>query len=73
MGPGTLSVANTRPNTNGFQFFICTDKTQRLHGRHVVFGKVREGRNMREAVDHFRSKNGKTNRKITIADGGQIY
>ncbi|XP_038167176.1 peptidyl-prolyl cis-trans isomerase A-like [Arvicola amphibius] len=71
-GPGILSTANAGPNTNGSQFFICTTKTEWLFGKHVVFGKVKEGMNIVEAMEHFWSRNGKTSKKITISNCGQL-
>ncbi|KAG5216014.1 hypothetical protein JEQ12_001590 [Ovis aries] len=67
-----LSMANAGPNTNGSQFFICTAKTEWLDGKHMVFGKVKEGMNIVEGMERFGSRNRKTSKKITIADCGQI-
>ncbi|MDA7744513.1 peptidylprolyl isomerase [bacterium] len=71
-GPGTLSMANAGPNTNGSQFFICTIKTEWLDGAHVVFGNVTSGLDVVEAVEALGSRSGQTSKKIMIEDCGEL-
>eukprot|EP01084_Bolivina_argentea_P204439 349135_1 len=70
-GPGVLSMANSGPNTNGSQFFLCTIKTEWLDGKHVVFGKVTKGYDVVQKVETYGSKSGKTSQKIQIKKSGQ--
>ena len=43
-GRGSLAMANSGPNTNGSQFFICTaDLSGRLPKNYTLFGQVTKG------------------------------
>lgn len=49
---GSLSMANSGPDTNGSQFFITHLPTEWLNGKHTVFGRVLKGQ---EVVDRLRA------------------
>ncbi len=70
--PGTLSMANAGPGTNGSQFFICTAATPWLDGKHVVFGRVVDGDDVVAAMEAVGSSGGATSKTVTIADCGDL-
>lgn len=71
-GAGTLSMANSGPNSNGSQFFICTEKTEWLDGKHVVFGKVVKGLEIVRKMEGVGQESGKTKKRVVIEDCGEL-
>ena len=61
-----VAQANSGPNTNGSQFFLCTIQTAWLDGKHCVFGYVSKGMDVVKSVESAGSSSGSTSKSIKV-------
>ncbi len=55
---GTISMANSGPNTNGSQFFINVSNNNSLDTKHTVFGRVTSGMDVVTAIENTKTAPG---------------
>lgn len=67
-------MANCGEDTNGSQFFITTQATPHLDGKHVVFGKVIEGTEIIDKLNLIKTNSDdKPFDHVVISDCGEYY
>ncbi len=70
--PGLLSMANSGRNTNGSQFFVTTNPTPHLDGKHVVFGRVLQGMEVLGLIEDCGTPDGQVSQMVRIDNCGEI-
>jgi len=66
-------MANSGPNTNGSQFFICFGPTSHLDGKHTLYGRVISNYDFIEKIENNPSgAQDKPLKQVTVADCGEL-
>ena len=71
---GSLAMANSRPNTNGSQFFIVTkESTPWLDGKHTNFGQVIQGMEVADKIQKVQVGAGSRPLENVVIESIKIY
>lgn len=65
-------MANNGPDTNGSQFFMTFQPCPWLDEKNVVFGRVKDGWHVLDAIECEGTNNGRPTRSVIISDCGQF-
>ncbi len=66
--PYTVSMANAGPGTNASQFFITTEKTAWLDGKHTIFGRAYQGLDVIHQIENAKVRKEKPEEDIKIVN-----
>eukprot|EP01132_Coremiostelium_polycephalum_P007707 gene7707-9481_t len=73
-GPGTVSMVNSGPNSNGCQFFITCVQTEWLDNKNVVVGQVIDGMKVVRTIEDVQvhPQTNKPKYEVIITQCGQL-
>eukprot|EP01094_Clydonella_sp_ATCC50884_P026670 TRINITY_DN7395_c0_g1_i1.p1 TRINITY_DN7395_c0_g1~~TRINITY_DN7395_c0_g1_i1.p1 ORF type:complete len:396 (-),score=84.54 TRINITY_DN7395_c0_g1_i1:178-1254(-) len=69
---GTLSMANSGPDTNSSQFFVTFGAPSWLDGKHVVFGRMLDGMDVLAKMEECGTAEGKPKELVVIISCGEV-
>ncbi|MCD5389818.1 MAG: peptidylprolyl isomerase [Candidatus Pacebacteria bacterium] len=69
---GSISMANSGPNTNGSQFFINTADNSFLNPKHTVFGNVTAGMDVVTVIENIETMPGDKPTEAMIIESIEI-
>ena len=66
-------MANSGPDTNGSQFFICFGPTPHLNEKHTIFGRIISGYDIVEKIEATpTAEQDKPIKQVTIVNCGEL-